>query len=303
MCSHLFYFSRIKPGSSLVKLKRDLEDKMTDQRTLEWTKRLEEEAIKKKEANDNLSDCEDMLEEFETCQNDDEDEDKKNDQKDSDSDAESEPEENDVLITDEKKDKCGFADEEAEVEDDEDAGSGDENEDEDSSSEDSGDELGQTPLEGKKTLTRIIKPDDSDSSDDENGKKELDSMQNGKLDCSEESANIVVLSTPLKKDRILKPTQSEDLFESQETSKNDTNFSLDCKFFFSHSLTFIHRLILLLHGFAYATLFVDLFLLLFDLFETFRGGRVTSRPEAVAPECDPLVDEEDLRQFLQRARH
>lgn len=216
---------------------------MTDHRTQEWTKRLEEEALKKKEANDNLSDCEDMLEEFETCKKiDDEDEkDDKDDQKESDSDAESEPEENDVLITDEKIAKCGFADEEAEVEDDEDAGSGDENEDDDSSSEDSGDEIGQAPLEGKKTHTRIIKPDDdSDSSDDENqtekDKKELDSPLNGKLDCSEQSMNIFVPSTPLKKDRILKPTQSEDLFESQEISKNDTNFFLDCKCLFNISI-------------------------------------------------------------------
>lgn len=206
---------------------------MTDQRTQEWTKRLEEEALRKKEANDNLSDCEDILEELETCKKID-DEDEKIDQKESHSDAESEPEENNVLITDKKKDKCGFADEEVEVEDDEDAGSGDENEDEDISSDDSGDDLDQAPTEGKKTLTRIIKPnDDSDSSDyenqTENGKIELESPLNGKLDCSEDPINIVVLNTPLKKDRILKSTQSEDLFESQETSKNDTNFSLDCK--------------------------------------------------------------------------
>lgn len=197
-----------------MNFKRDLIDHISEQRLQEWKRKNEEEQSRKREekVNDELSDCEDMLEV----------ENEKYDKLEAlaDSEVEDEPdiedEEEEMPIKESKKSKCDYIDEEAELDDDE---ASDDESDDDSSSEPEVESVHQST--DKKKPTRIIKPIDSDGSDE-------DGSNLDKGDAKDSSSILKTDDANALKTRISANTLgSVDMFGTPDVNKNDS-FNFDC---------------------------------------------------------------------------
>ncbi|XP_063387687.1 claspin-like [Cydia fagiglandana] len=232
----------IKPGMQHLKLKQELEEKISEQRSLEWAKRLEEEKQQHEEMNalrgddsdgDDLEKIEAKLEEKEDIM------------KDSSSGSEEEElEEDDCDMKDKPRKKNALIDDEAEVSEDEEAGEqaneaegnvvnteDADNEDEDEESEESSDESSdEEENQSKPKKGRILKAfedsDDESSNVNENPVGAVDSI----------TVNHVATVSQIVKDSQddviplaqTNQSHSEDLFGSQ-TSINPSSTSEDAK--------------------------------------------------------------------------
>ncbi|XP_051159461.1 claspin-like [Leptopilina boulardi] len=143
-----------KPGAKLHKLREQLQQKIINKRNEEW--RQKEEATKAIE--DEFDD--------EELEPEDKDEEKEIDDEES---AESEPEENDVIIKENKKSKCDFADDEAEVSDDEENQFDDKEEEEEEEEEEDEEEEKEEDIDEK--------IDDEEEEEEEEENKEEDEEQ------------------------------------------------------------------------------------------------------------------------------
>nr|XP_049704756.1 LOW QUALITY PROTEIN: claspin [Helicoverpa armigera] len=175
---------KLKPGAQHLKLKQELEEKIAEQRSLEWAKRLEEEKQQHMEMDTILDDADDSFEKIEAKL----DENDKEDKEDSSSDSGEEPEENDIEIKDKPRKHNAMLDEEAEESDCE------ENEEEAELS-DKGDN---EELEGDEAIADQD-DDEEESSDDESSESEVEEP------------------TKVKKGRILKAFEDSD--DEEDTIK------------------------------------------------------------------------------------
>ncbi|XP_063627910.1 claspin-like [Cydia splendana] len=232
----------IKPGMQHLKLRQELEEQISEQRSLEWAKRLEEEKQQHEEMNtlrgedsdgDDLEKIEAKLEEKEDVV------------KDSSSESqEEELEEDDCDMKDKPRKKSAMIDDEAEVSEDEEAGEqaneaegnvddteDADNEDEDEESEESSDESSDEEENQSKTKKgRILKAfedsDDESSNVNDNPVGAVDSI----------TVNHVAIVSQIVKDSQddviplaqTNQSHSEDLFGSQ-TSINPSSTSEDTK--------------------------------------------------------------------------
>ena len=105
---------RLKPGAQHLKLKHELEEKIAEQRSLEWAKRLEEEKQQHLEMETILDDADE--DSFEKAEGKLEEDDVKEDESSSES-GEEEPEENDIEIKDKPRKNNPMLDDEAEESD------------------------------------------------------------------------------------------------------------------------------------------------------------------------------------------
>uniref|UniRef100_A0A2A4K416 Claspin n=1 Tax=Heliothis virescens TaxID=7102 RepID=A0A2A4K416_HELVI len=171
---------KLKPGAQHLKLKQELEEKIAEQRSLEWAKRLEEEKQLHKEMDTILDDADDSFEKIEAKLDDNDKDDAKDDS--SSESGEEEPEENDIEIKDKPRKHNAMLDEEAEESDCE------ENEEEAELS-DKGDN---EELEGDEAIAEQDDDDEEESSDDESSESEVEEP------------------TKVKKGRILKAFEDSD---------------------------------------------------------------------------------------------
>lgn len=180
---------RIKPGFQHLKLKQELEEKIAEQKSLEWAKRLEEEKQQHKEMNairGDGSDEEDDIDKIEAKLA----EADENDAPDVSGSSESEPEENDMEITDKPRKHNALLDDEAEESDCENVDNNDENaiktgevnsedegaekdeSDEETSGDDSSDDNDDPENESKPKRGRILKA--FEDSDDDTASNEIE---------------------------------------------------------------------------------------------------------------------------------
>lgn len=171
---------RLKPGAQHLKLKQELEEKIAEQRSLEWAKRLEEEKQQHMKMDTILDDAEDSFEKLEGKLEED-------DAKDGGSSSQSEeeePEENDIEIKDKPRKHNPMLDDEAE----------------ESDIEDNGDEI---PKDDEENETI-----DDDDADDDNVEQQDDEEDESSDDESSESEQEE--TTKPKKGRILKAFEDSD---------------------------------------------------------------------------------------------
>ncbi|PZC75006.1 hypothetical protein B5X24_HaOG206831 [Helicoverpa armigera] len=169
---------KLKPGAQHLKLKQELEEKIAEQRSLEWAKRLEEEKQQHMEMETILDDADDSFEKIEAKL----DENDKEEKEDSGSESgEEEPEENDIEIKDKPRKHNAMLDEEAEESD-------CEGNEEEAELSDKGDN---EELEGDDAVDQDD-DDEEESSDDESSESEVEEP------------------TKVKKGRILKAFEDSD---------------------------------------------------------------------------------------------
>ncbi|XP_063895945.1 claspin [Helicoverpa armigera] len=209
---------KLKPGAQHLKLKQELEEKIAEQRSLEWAKRLEEEKQQHMEMDTILDDADDSFEKIEAKLDENDKEDKEESSSES---GEEEPEENDIEIKDKPRKHNAMLDEEAEESDCE------ENEEEAELS-DKGDN---EELEGDEAVVEQDDDDEEESSDDESSESEVEEptkVKKGRiLKAFEDSDDEEVTTKPVETETVAKDSNETNEVDAAVVSNDVQSSSQD----------------------------------------------------------------------------